>query len=244
MNSNAKLVVGIVWSLWVGSVALGLTVFVGAGALLQDNPHDDFQSASIVNSHPRGPLSVFADAQSPAQGSRRNVTRYLMGFSDNRSLDVATVVEQVHSDYVRYAVRLQLSSGAEQSIAVMGPPGGLRPEVQDMTGDGVRNDLILTPRLIHWPLTVLVNDGHDHFVVAISSPLPGSLGTDEDQASGTHSVQSNVALMSSRFKADSLANCERPFLPQFQEDFVSPTAPFAIARMGYAFSPGRAPPRV
>jgi len=137
---------------------------------------------------------------------------------------------------------LQLSSGAEQSIAVMGPPGGLRPEVQDMTGDGVRNDLVLTPALIHWPLTVLVNDGHDHFVVAISSPLPGALGTGEDRASGTHYSQSNVALIFSRFKADSLANCERPFLPQYQEALASPIAPSAIARMGHAFSPGRAPP--
>jgi hypothetical protein len=248
MNSNAKLVVALVWTLWVGSIALGLTVFVGAGAFFQDTLHEDFQSAAIVNARARGPVSGLVVPQIVAQPSRssnyRNATRYLMGFSDDRSLDVATDVEQVRSGYVRYAVRLQLSSGAEQSVAVMGPLGGLRPEVQDMTGDGVRNDLVLTPALIRWPLTVLVNDGHDHFVVAISSPAPGSLGTGEDRASGTHYSQCNVALISSRFKADSLTICEGPFLPQSQEAFVSPAAQRATVRWGHSFSAGRAPPRV
>jgi len=234
--------------LWIGSVALGLTVFVGAGAFFQGTLHDDFQASAILNAPAQGPLSALVVPQRVPQASRlsnrRNVTRYLMGFTDDRSLDVATVAEQVRSGYVCYAVRLQLSSGAEQSIAVMGPPGGLRPEVQDMTGDGVRNDLVLTPALIRWPLTVLVNDGHDHFVVAISSPAPGSLGTGEDRASGTHYSQCNVALISSRFKADSLTICEGPFLPQSQEAFVSPAAQRATVRWGHSFSAGRAPPRV
>jgi hypothetical protein len=248
MNSNAKLVVALVWSLWIGSIALGLTVFVGAGAFFQDTLHDDFQTAAIFNARARGPLSALVVPQLVRQPSRssssRDVARYWIGFSDDRSLDVATVVEQVRSGYVRYAVRLQLSSGAEQSIAVMGPPGGLRPEVQDMTGDGVRNDLVLTPALIHWPLTVLVNDGHDHFVVAISSPAPGALGSGDDRASGTHYSQSNVALMASRFKADYLTNSAGPLLPQLVETFASPVAQTPTVRLGHSFSPGRAPPRV
>ena len=56
----------------------------------------------------------------------------------DRVLDVATVVEQPSARYARYTVQLQLASGAEESIAVVAPPGGLQLKMLDMTGDNVR----------------------------------------------------------------------------------------------------------
>src|SRR5581483_10434645 len=63
---------------------------------------------------------------------------------------------------VRYTLRLSTGSGGEQSIDVVAPPGGVQLALRDMTGDKVVNDLVVTPVLLHWPLTVLVNDGHNH----------------------------------------------------------------------------------
>jgi hypothetical protein len=243
MKPSAKLVSALVWTLWSGSVGLGFVLFIGAGAFFQAANHGHPLRA-LANSNARESTSTLVVPQIAKLCNHENFTRYLMGFSGDRSLDVATAVEQVHTGYVRYLVRLRLSSGAEQSIAVMGPPGGLRPEVRDMTGDGVRNDLILTSALIRWPLTVLVNDGHDHFVVVSSADSPRSLGHGDDRASGTRDVQSNVALVSSRFKADYPVIGERLFLPQLQESFFSPTAQVATVRLGSTFNFGRAPPRV
>jgi hypothetical protein len=243
MKPSAKLVAAIVWTRWGGSVGLGLVLFIGAGAFFHAANHDHPLRAR-ANYDAREPVPTLVAPQIAKLGNHENVTRYLMGFSGDRSLDVATAIEQVHAGYVRYIVRLQLSTGAEQSIDVVGPPGGLRPEVRDMTGDGVRNDLVLTPTLLHWPLTVLVNDGHDHFHEVISGDLPHSLGDGEGRASGTRDVQNNVALVCSRFKADYVAIGKGPFLPQLQESLFSPIAQASSVRLGYTLSPGRAPPRV
>src|SRR5579862_3751346 len=96
-------------------------------------------------------------SESPASGTDRLVAHYALGFRGDRSLDLATVVEEAIAPSTLYIVQLQLSSGAEQSIAVAAPPGGLQLEMRDMTGDRVPNDLVLTPTLLRWPLTVLVN---------------------------------------------------------------------------------------
>jgi hypothetical protein len=244
MKPSTKFVVAFVWTLWAGSAALGFTLFVGAGAFFQDSNRDHpvLQPRAIYNA--RRALAAFVAPQAPKSKSCKGVTRYLMGFADNRSLDVATAAEDVRTGYVRYVVRLQLSSGAEQSIDVTGPPGGLRPEVRDMTGDGVRNDLVLSPALIQWPVTVLVNDGHDHFAVVVSGDLPGSLGDGRDRASGKRDVPNSIALISARFKADYPAIGERQSPPRLQGNVFSPATRSATVRLGHAFSSGRAPPRV
>src|ERR1700732_642320 len=64
-------------------------------------------------------------AESLAAGNHREVTQFVMDFDGDHSLDLATVVEQAIGTYSRYTVHLHLASGAEQSIAVTAPPGGL-----------------------------------------------------------------------------------------------------------------------
>jgi hypothetical protein len=243
MKPSTKLAAALVWSVWIGSIALGIVFFIAAGIFFRGANGDPFPPARAI-SNARKTLAALVASQTPKLSGRRGLTRYLTSFADDRSLDVATAAEQVRTGYVRYVVRLQVSSGAEQSVDVTGPPGGLRTEVRDMTGDGVRNDLILTPVLIRWPLTVLVNDGHDHFAVVISGDMPDSIGDGKDRASGNRDVPNSVALISAKFKADYPAIGERQFVSQLQENVFSPTTQAATVRLGRALSSGRAPPRV
>lgn len=240
MTPSTKLGMALVRTLWVAGTGLAFVLIVGGNSRFQAIVRTQLQASTANNA--RGPVSTPVAAESPKPNDHWGITRYLMGFDGGRSLDVATAVEQVRTGYTRYTVRLQLSSGTDQSIAVIAPPGGLRPEVRDMTGDGIRNDLVLTPKLVHWPLTILVNDGHDHFL-AISGALPGSWGAD-DQASGGLGLPSNLALRSSRFRADFLPGADGPFLQPLQQNFSSPPSQTASVRLAHASGSGRAPPLV
>src|ERR1700719_433106 len=106
----------------------------------------------------------------------RENTHYAMGFGDAPRLDVEAIVDEVLALYTRYTLRLHPASGADQTIVVSAPVGGLELEMRDMTGDGIPNDLVVTPALLHLPLMVLVNDGNDHFTVAISASDPLRFG--------------------------------------------------------------------
>jgi hypothetical protein len=150
-------------------------------------------------------------------------------------------VEQSSSS-TRYTIHVRQASGAEQSIPVTAPPGGLQFEIRDMTGDGVQNDLIVTPTLLPEPLMVLVNDGHDHFTVGISSVPPDSLDSSRGQASAAQHVRELVALVSSTSKAGSLATSSRPFVPQSQVTYISSNTQTVTNRSGSTFPSGRAPP--
>ena len=90
----------------------------------------------------------------------RAVVRYATRFEGDHSLDAATVTESISAPCTLYTVRLQFASGAEQSISVTAPPGGLQPEMRDMSGDSVANDLALTSKLLGLPPIVLLNEGH------------------------------------------------------------------------------------
>jgi hypothetical protein len=188
---------------------------------------------------------------SPAEGTaisestkHSEVKNYFMDFDGDHSLDVATVIEQPSAGYTKYTVQLYLASGVEQSIVVSAPPGGLQVEMHDMTGDKVPNDIVLRPALVRWLPTVLVNDGHEHFEVAVTGPDPSSFSSGEELGSRTRESQTFALLMSSGFKAVHLPNSRRQFDPQLQECLFSSITQTVTDRLGHASSPGRAPPLV
>jgi hypothetical protein len=112
----------------------------------------------------------------------------------------------------------------------------------DMTGDHVANDLVLRPALTRWLPTVLVNDGHDHFAVALSATDPGSFSCSKDVGSQSRDLQHFALLTSTGFKAGSLPNTTVSFDPQLTHDLISSFTPTFANRLRHAVSPGRAPP--
>jgi hypothetical protein len=178
-----------------------------------------------------------------AEAAARQVTQYVMDFDGDHSLDLATVVEQTTGGFARYTVQLHLASGAEQSFVVAAPPGGLQLEMHDMTGDKIANDLILRPALLRWLPTVLLNDGHDHFAVAISGTNPDSLSSGQELDSKESDARGMAGLICSGFKTGRLANDRGLFLPQGQEDHLPPATQSKAKSFGYSPSSGRAPPK-
>jgi hypothetical protein len=185
--------------------------------------------------------STISNGSTPEEDSSGDALEPL-GIDGDRGLGAAAEVKQNLAPATRYTIHLRLAGGGDQLIPVTAPPGGLQFEVRDMTGDNVRNDLVLRPALIHWPLIVLLNDGHDHFTVAISAALPSSLDSD-DRASGAQQIPETVALASSASKASRLASNMRP-VPKPQQGFLSLLRQRVINRTGYASVSGRAPPTI
>jgi len=192
----------------------------------------------------RGTGVSIANAASGQPNPSFEVSRYFLNFDGDHSLNVATVVERVFSGYASYTVQLHLASGAEQSVVVAAPPGGLKIEMHDMTGDHVANDVVLRPAFIRWLPTVLVNDGHDHFAVALSGTDPGSLSCSEDFGSRNRDLQHFAILMVTGFKAVSLTNTAVLFDPQLAHDSLSSFTQTCANRLAHALSPGRAPPYI
>lgn len=225
---------------WTVAVALAIPLSAGARQRSEDvgrRPPTQAGANEIVAER----VSTPAAPESPAVSKQGEVTRYVMDFDGDHSLDLATVVEQAIGEYSRYTVQLHLASGTEQSIAVTAPPGGLRLEMRDMTGDNVANDLVLRPALMHWLPTVLVNDGHDHFAVVISNHPPDSFSCGQDLESRGSDARGIVALMPAGFKAGSLAR-DRELFPQLRELLLAPTTQAVFPRWEHATSSGRAPP--
>jgi len=190
----------------------------------------------------RANLSATGGSAISGSADRSEIKNYFMDFDGDHSLDAATVIEQPSAGYTKYTVELHLASGAEQSVIVRAPPGGLQVEMEDMTGDKIPNDVVLRPALLRWLPTVLVNDGHEHFEVAVSGPDPTSFSSSEDLGSRRHDSQTFALLMSSGFKAVHLPNNRRLFDPQLQECLSSSFTQTVPNRLGHASSPGRAPP--
>jgi hypothetical protein len=186
--------------------------------------------------------SFITSARLLAPSSRFQVKSYFLDFAGDHSLDGATVIEQTTAGYAHYTVQLRLASGAEQSVVITAPPGGLQVEMQDMTGDHVPNDVLLRPALLQWLPTVLVNDGHDHFAVAISGREPGFLLSSESLGSRPNDSQTFALLMPSGFKALHLPSSRRLFTSQLQLRSFSIFTQAVTDRLGLAASPGRAPP--
>jgi hypothetical protein len=177
----------------------------------------------------------------PHLGHHRRITRYSTRFDGDHSLDAAIVTEQAFARYTLYEVQLQFASGAEQSIVVSAPPGGLQPEMQDMSGDSIPNDLVLTSGLLRLPLIVLLNEGHDHLTVAIS---PGSFTSDERRALGPSEVHRASALPTPRFRTGSFPSSGGMRFSQFQANFFPSPVRFTANHADCASSSGRAPPAV
>jgi hypothetical protein len=189
--------------------------------------------------HERAVFSLPNASEPSALSSPRTIARYATRFEGDHSLDAATVTELMSAPGTLYTVRLQFASGAEQSIFVTAPPGGLQPEMRDMSGDSVANDLVLTSKLLGLPPIVLLNEGHDHLTVAIS---PGSFASDEDRASGSHEVPRGSALLSAKFEPGELSNRGGLHCPEAQENLLSSIAQIFAKTAERTSISGRAPP--
>ncbi len=189
-----------------------------------------------------GNLPVNAARTSSKSNNHLEITNYFMNYAGDHSLEVATVVEQPAAGYTRYIVQLHLSSGAEQSVILTAPPGGLKVEMRDMTGDNVPNDVVLRPALLRWIPTVLVNDGHEHFNVAISGRDPSSFSSNIDLGSRRSDHQTFMLLKSSGFETVYLPTYRRLFDPQLQECKIPIYSSAASNRLVRPSSAGRAPP--
>ena len=236
-RAQAKLNATLIYELGLFSIAFALVVCASVGT----HSHPRAISRRPMGAVPR-PVAVPARREPAMPGVRGGGALDAGTFDGNQSLDAAAVVRQAFAPSTRYIVHVHLLSGADQFIAVDAPPGGLQLEVRDMTGDNVRNDLVLRPALVHWPLSVLLNDGHDHFTISISGVYPGAMKSGADEASTEHRIQEAFALAFSAFEGRALANRAGAFLPQLQQRLISSVSQTVTTRSGQGSRSGRAPP--
>jgi hypothetical protein len=189
------------------------------------------------------PLRSAVLHESSAPETSGNATPETFGVEGSGGLGAATLVKQNLGPSTSYTIHVRLSGGTEQLIPVTAPPGGLQFEVRDMTGDNVPNDLVLRPAVIHWPLIVLLNDGHNHFTVAISATLPSSLDSGS-RASRAREIPETVALTSTGSKAGPQASRGQVLVPSLQRDFVSPFTQRVPNRTDHRSASERAPPTI
>jgi hypothetical protein len=189
----------------------------------------------------RTPATSNSPAASPAH-SDRFVKSFLLGCDGDHSLDGATITEEATGGHANYTVNLRLASGVEQSVVVVGPPGGLQIEMHDMTGDHVPNDVILRPVLFSLLPTVLVNDGHDHFAVVVSGADPDNFSSSEDLGSRRRNGQTFVFLRSSGFRTIHLSESKRMLVPRLRQCIFSPFAQSVASGAHCTSATDRAPP--
>jgi hypothetical protein len=215
--------------------AFGVLLFGAAAAHSSAMPRHPMRTVL-----PRLRSAITHDSSAP---DNHGASQETVGFEGKESLNAAAVVNENLPLSTRYTVRVRLSGGDEQVISITAPPGGLQLEVRDMTGDDVRNDLILRPALIHWPLIVLLNDGHDHFTVAISATLPSSVDSGS-RASRSRQIPEPAALTSSRPKAGPQANSGQIPGSALQRGFLPPVAQRVANQVAHRSVLGRAPPAI
>jgi hypothetical protein len=238
MRMNANSGFASCWTQWVTGLLLILTLSSAAQGRTPAASRDlDFAEA-------RRNASLTDTRGSSESSNHSEITNFFMNYAGDHSLDIATVIEQPSTGHTKYTVQLHLVSGAEQSVILSAPPGGLQVEMRDMTGDKIPNDIILRPALIRWVPTILVNDGHGYFRVAVSGRDPSSFSSNEDLGSRKRDSQTFALMLSSGFKAVHLLNSRRPFDPQSQECLLYSFERSMSARLDHATSSGRAPPRL
>jgi len=194
--------------------AAGVFLLAGLTALALNLPGSARWDAGRASARLSSSFRIPAASPVPSESLEKS---YLLDFAGDHSLNGATVTEQISDGHVNYTVQLRLASGAEQSVTVPGPPGGLQIEMHDMTGDHVPNDVVLRPALFSWLPTVLVNDGHDHFAVLVSGADPGNFTSPADLGSRRGSAQTFAFLRSSGFKAIQLPASKRMIVPQLRQ---------------------------
>ena len=224
------------WARRAAALLAVLALTLGARVAATVASHDHLPDATR-------PLSI-SDHPSARAGSASysQVKSYFLDFAGDHSVNGATVIEQTTAGYANYTVHLRLASGAEQSVSVVAPPGGLQIEMHDMTGDHVPNDVILRPALLLWPPTVLVNDGHDHFAVVVSGADPGALSSRENLGSRPRDHQTFAVLRSSGFKTIHLPPSGRILAPRLPQTVLSAFRESFAWGIEHASSSDRAPP--
>ncbi len=218
-------------------LALAFALSIGVRARAQEVSRDQLQAG--VSSHAPAFSSIPAASDTPGSSVHPTVTHYATESDGDHSLQEATVVEQAFSQYTLYTVHLQFASGVEQSVILTAPPGGLQPEMRDMSGDSVPNDLVLTSKLLGLPLIVLLNEGHDHLTVAISR---SAIATGEDRASGPHQAYRAAALVSPRLRSGEFAGRGGPHDAHLEEKLLCPLVSQSTRDTEHPSASGRAPP--
>lgn len=218
-------------------LALVFAFFVGADARAQKMDGGRFQPDSNNYELTSTPNSTVPDPS--GWNNHGKVTRFATRLEGDHSLDATVIAEQVFARFTLYEVHLEFASGAEQTFAIAAPPGGLQPELRDMSGDSVPNDLVLTSSLLHKPLIVLVNDGHGHLAVPGS---PFRLGDDEERASGPNQDHHFLGLQSAGFKSSGLVDDGGLFPPEAGEQSLSSVAPILQNSSPCSSRSERAPP--
>ena len=107
-------------------------------------------------------------AQEKGSSSNLAGAEFAIGdFDGDRIPDLATVEAKPNGREgdSRYAIRLQLTSGAAQVFGFTAPAGGLQIVAQDINGDNALDVLVRTTWQ-HQAIAVLLNDGHGNFTLA------------------------------------------------------------------------------
>lgn len=122
-------------------------------------------------------------AQATASSSALAGAEFAIGdFDGDRIPDLATVEAKPNGTQgdSRYAIRLQLTSGAAQVFGLTAPAGGLQIVAQDINGDNALDVLVRTAWQ-HQAIAVLLNDGHGNFTLADPGAFAASAQDHETQ---------------------------------------------------------------
>jgi hypothetical protein len=179
--------------------------------------------------------------RSPAVAAQANDSLRQDGLDADSALGAEAVVSENLAPSTGYTIDVRLADGSEQLIPITAPPGGLELQVRDMTGDNVQNDLVVRPALTHWPLIVLLNDGHNHFTVAISATLPSSMDSGS-RLSRSQRVPDGTVLVSFASKAGASASDGQFLVPKLRQGFLSSFTQSATNQTDRISVSGRAPP--
>lgn len=225
--------------------ALGifLTLALSAGAQDRAPALDSGSQCTPASRFENMSRMVTGASALPASSIHSKVRNYMMDLAGDHSLDVATVTEQPSTGYAKYIIQLHLASGAEQSVVVTAPPGGLQIEMRDMTGDKVPNDLLLRPAMFRRLPTVLMNDGNDHYSMVISAADPGSMSSSKEVAPGRSDGHGTLGLRASGFRSGSVPNRNEILMGLNAVPFVAADQSIENG-LEHPASSGRAPPRL
>ncbi|MGD0906360.1 MAG: VCBS repeat-containing protein [Candidatus Acidiferrales bacterium] len=107
--------------------------------------------------------------------SSTGIPQFAIGdFDGDRKPDLAEVqVERSNSQTTQYSIKVHLTSGPDQSMAVTAPFGGLRIVPRDVNGDNAP-DLVVSTSFQHEPVAVFLNDGHGNFSRAEAASFPSA----------------------------------------------------------------------